>query len=614
MILDDIGSRVKSKVQNILGVNQGAVTSHGEFGWSGNSYLNPLNWPQFRIYNASKQELNPETALEVSVFYACVSKISKDIAKLPIDVKKVETNDEGQTLFISSPKHPLYKLLNHRPSTFDMTTSFTFWETFLGWALRYQGSYAYIERDKTGLPISLDLVHPSRVTLNLDDRGNVEFVIGSGETANGEKPLTVTRIPERDMLYIHSFGNGQNGIPLSVAAKEALGISKAAQQFQASFFGNGLQVSAVLETPLSLDRDVKDKMKEEWRTKYGSNGIDQGSVAILDADLKYKPMSMTSSDSELLETRKFQIAEIARYFDMPLPKLQELDNATLNNVENLNIQYLTDTLMPWIVKIEKEIKMKLLPDQSPFVVEFDSKMLRRGDMKSQGDFARTMLGGGNTPAVMTVNEVRKGFGFNPHEDGDELYAPLNIADVDLSRENTEADIALKKQQLELNESTAEEETDGEVEEVQVQVVDAEDEVVQQNINIDKYLPLLVQEVQRMCNKESKFYEKAKDLDPEEYIEKANKFYSSHLIHMVDNFKCHTQYLNSNVDLDQLCKEACDLEKGDNWQEKQVQYITDAICASAKDYKPMVQYPDGVYKDEDGVLFEVRGGEVKPYEA
>ncbi len=601
-------TKVANAVSSIFSAEQsGRVTSSGNIGWNGASRGTQLNYPLGAIQNNSFQQLDPETALEVSVFYACVSKISKDIAKLPIDFKKHELNEDDVPIEINAPRHPISKLLNVKPSTFDTTLPYTFKETILGWALRYQAGYAYIERDDAGLPISLDMIHPTRVSLMINPRTkNIIFKVASGNSANGEKPIKFVNIPEENMFYIHGFGNGQNGIPITDAAKEALGIAKAGQQFNAKFFGNGLQVSAVLETPLTIDRDVKDEMKAAWKTEFGANGSSQGGIAILDADLKYKVMQMNSTDAELLTTRKFQIAEIARYFDMPLHKIQEMANSTFNNVENQNIDYVTDTLTPWMVRFQQEIRMKLLPAQSPFFAEFNAWSLTKGDLKAQGDFYQVLLGGSNTPGIAKPNEVRRLIGLNPIEGGEILYAPLNLVDVEFAKEEQDVDLDLKKKELEAPTEEQAPEPD---------VTEEPKEEPAQAVNVDGIRPMMVQEVTRLINKESNFINKSSKLEPEQYKEKADKFYENHLKHMVENLSLYKEFLNSDIDLEDLCNDAVHLDKGDRWQQIESDYVVETLLATAvtPEPEPLVQYPDGLY-DMEGQMVHVKDGKIIPYEA
>lgn len=592
----------------------GSVTSSGSRGWTGGGRGTQLNYSLGQISNNSFQQLDPETALEVSVFYACVTKISKDIAKLPIDFKKHETNEDGIPIEILAPKHDVSRLMNVRPSTFDTTLPYTFKETILGWALRYQAGYAYIERDDAGLPISLDMIHPSRVTLRLNRSKNIVFQVVTGSSANGERPLNLVEIPEENMFYIHCFGNGQNGIPLTDVAKEALGIAKAGQQFNAKFFGNGLQVSAVLETPLQLNRDTKDEMKAQWKTEFGANGNSQGGIAILDADLKYRVMQMNSTDAELLSTRQFQIAEIARYFDMPLHKIQEMSNSTFNNVENQNIDYVTDTLTPWMIRFEQEIRMKLLPAQSPFFAEFNTWSLTKGDLKAQGDFYQVLLGGSNTPAVATPNEVRRLVGINPIDGGDVLYAPLNLVDVEFKGEEQAIDLELKKKELEA--PTAIEIADAAAENApdEPQIEESSNDSTEQAVDINKFRPMMVHEVTRLINKESNFINSCTKLEPEQYKEKAEKFYKSHLVHMFENLSLYKEFLNSSIDLVELCEDAVHLEKGDKWQQIEADYIIETIISKSETVQSMTKYEDGYYKGDDGSVYQIHNGEIIPHEA
>jgi len=597
-----------------------SVPTTGDIGFNRGLFQQILNWPKTLIPNQSGQLLDATTALQVSIFYACVTKISKDIAKLPIIIQKKTIDPAGRAVNENAPRHYLTRLLNDRPSTFDMTLPLTYHETLFGWALRYQAGYSFIERDDTGTPVSLDLIHPTRVRLEIDPITRViNYIVNNSSNGEAWFPENLIKIREEDMFVLHNFGDGRTGIPITDVAAEALGIAKAGQQYTATFFGNGLKIDSILKTPQMLKPDAKRELKEQWKEEF--SGINSHNMAVLDRDLEWMSINVKSSDAELLESRKFQISEIARYFDMPLHKVQEMIGATFKNVENLNIDYVTDTLGSWMARYLQEMKMKLLPARSPFFGAFDIWPLIKGDLDAQGDFFGKMLGGGSTPAVMTVNEVRARLSLNPHPDGDELMQPLNTADTDLARQNQLMDIALKEKQL--NEPTivpgADPETPGASSSKQPQddgtdepVSGIVDEPAEQQLTIDiiSYRPVLMATIERLIHKEQKFLSFNRDIKPEEYLRKSRNFYRGHQEHMAENLEAHKLYLNSEIDLPGLSKEACEMDKtDDNWPLQVSTFICNSLIASMQDRPEQLQtLVDGQYADPDtGELYMVENG-------
>jgi len=592
---------------------QGPVTSTGNVGWSGGLF-NILNFPKSNLVNFSNTQLDAQTAFEVSVFFACVSKISKDLAKLKINIKKRDPNTGAITL---APSHQLNRILNKRPTLFSLQTSFTFVETLFGWALRYQAGYAHIERHAAALPISLDLIHPSRVTLKTNPRTKqIEYVVTHAQAGQAANHLNTTVIQERNMLIIHGLGDGKTGFPITNMAREALGIAKSAQRFQATFFGNGLKVDAVLKTPKTLDPQAKALMKQEWKEKYSGNNSNE--LAILDNDLEYFALDMKSQDAQLLETRKFQVVEICRYFDMQLHKVQEMAGAKFNNIESQNREYADETLSPWAIRLQDEIQVKLLPDRSPFFAEFDFWPLLKGDLKTQGEFFAKALGGGANPGYMTINEVRElapaGM-LNPIPSGDFLTMPKNVAPLDLTLKGAKLDNDKKEKDLSKADEPPPPPPVAPV--APAAPVEEDEEQSSKHLDFQSYIPILEQTIEKKIDKESKFYERYKDRPSEEYLIRCNKFYETHLQQMADDIQPHCDFLGVEINLQVLCAKVCRLNKEGPWQDVYKQTIINAIAESARipevQDSPLDQYPDGLYSGDHGELYVIKGGEMRPYE-
>ena len=473
-----------------MGFLDGMATSFAD------AYLRDVEWGQSDYYsvnnphsfkylipNSSKVKLTPESMLEISVVYACINKISKTLASLPLEVKEKKGG-----IVKDRSDSSLFELLNMRPSTLHNVTPFVWKQTLFAWALRYEAGYAIIQRDFTGNAISLDLVHPSRVQATTDTKGNRIFRITINEA--DEKTLNVLDVSEDDMFYISGLGQGYVGLPISNLSKEAMGIAKAGERHQSTFFGNGLQLNAVLKTVQTLSPEMKDEIATQFKTKYSRGNSFE--PAVLDQDLDIKTLSMSSVDAELLKTRQFQVEEIARFFDMPLTKIQHYSSgAQYNNVEQLNTEYANDTIFPWCVRFHDEAKRKLITKSKMFV-EFDLWSLMRGDLSAISEFASKMLGKGANVAIMTVNEVRSKLPFHldPLDDGDLLFAPVNVGTVDTARVN--AELTNEKLRQEIDQGNQKQE---EVETVVETVVDNESN--QKAVN---YI------FQRFLTKERKFWE------------------------------------------------------------------------------------------------------------
>ena len=209
--------------------------------------------------------------------------------------------------------------------------------------------------------------------------------------------------------------DGFKALPAVRLAREAIGLSKALERQQAKLAGNGGKPSGVLSFALPLKPETKDKLRETWQARFGSNG--EGGIAILDGDAKFQSMTMTSVDAQYIETRRMQIEEIARVFRVqPIMMMQADKAATFASAEQMFRNHLVHTLGPWIVRFEEAANRDILANETGIRVDLDERNLLRGDFKDQAEYYAKALGAGGTPAWMTQNEVRAEIGLNPVND------------------------------------------------------------------------------------------------------------------------------------------------------------------------------------------------------
>ena len=201
---------------------------------------------------------------------------------------------------------------------------------------------------------------------------------------------------------------------------ENLGISIAANQFAATYFGNGGLASGVLTTDRKLTAQQKIDMAGAWRTKYG--GKNTNTTAVLDLGFDYKPIGSKPQESQLLEARQFQVEEIARIYGVPLHLLYAMEKATHNNIEVMNATYVQHTLTPYIERIEAELNRKLLPNSPNLEIRFNLDAMMRADMAGRAEYYNRLF----QIASISPNEIRKLEGLELYEGGDSYYRPLNM--------------------------------------------------------------------------------------------------------------------------------------------------------------------------------------------
>ncbi|MCP5004520.1 MAG: phage portal protein, partial [Planctomycetes bacterium] len=221
-------------------------------------------------------------------------------------------------------------------------------------------------------------------------------------------------------------GLGSNGVtglsPIS-QARESIGFAMALEQHGAVLFKNGTQTDSIFETPGVLSETAFDRLKKQLSNHQGSGNSHK--AMILEAGLTRKNIGMTSEDSQFIETRKLQIADIARYYRIPLHMLNELGNATFSNIEHQSIEFVRDSLTPWLVRIEQSIFRDLLsPDErNRYFAKHSVEGILRGDIKARYE----AYGKGIQDGWLNRNEVRVYEDKNQVDGLDEYIMPLNMA-------------------------------------------------------------------------------------------------------------------------------------------------------------------------------------------
>jgi HK97 family phage portal protein len=208
-------------------------------------------------------------------------------------------------------------------------------------------------------------------------------------------------IPAADVLHVPGLAfDGIVGYSLISVAMESIGINRAQEKYSGKFFSNGGHVSAVIETDSTLQEDTFTRLKAEVATKIG--GLDNAHrIAILEAGLKLRPTNITHTDAQLIEGKRLSIEDWARWLNMPPHKLKEMTHATFSNIEHQNIEYVVDTIRPWLVRFEAEYNRKLFRNKNQFYTKHVVDGLLRGDQKSRNEAYATARNWG----WMSANDV-----------------------------------------------------------------------------------------------------------------------------------------------------------------------------------------------------------------
>jgi HK97 family phage portal protein len=308
-------------------------------------------------------------------------------------------------------------LLHDQPN--PEMTSFVFRETLMAHLLIYGNAYAQIIRNGRGDVIGLYPLMPDKVRVDRDDRGRLIYRYSRYDEHNPNfKQQGEIILPMEQVLHIPGLGfDGLVGYSPIAMAKNAIGLAVACDEYGASFFANGAAPSAVLEHPGIIKNP--ERVREAWQRAYGSSNAHK--TAILEEGMKYTPISIPNNEAQFLETRKFQIEEIARLYRVPLHMIGDLDHATFSNIEHLSLEFVKYTLDPWVVRWEQSIMRRLLSpeEKRTYYVKFNLDGLLRGDYQSRMNGYAI----GRQNGWMSANDIRELENLDriPAEEGGDLY-------------------------------------------------------------------------------------------------------------------------------------------------------------------------------------------------
>lgn len=358
--------------------------------------------------------ITPLTAMQSSAVYGCVRCLAEDWAKLPLRVYAAQPDGTWQ----ADRRHPLAALME-RPNRWQTLFAFI---SYLSVCLSLRGNaFIFVLRGADGRPQQLIPISPDRCQVMFSRGGWLYYEISHPAF----KDNTSLRVHQDDMLHIRNISlDGFMGVSPIAAAAEAMGLSLATQQHGAVLFRQGTQASGVLKHPGSLSQPAQDRIRDNWQSRYG--GVENAAkVLVLEEGMAFEKLSMTSDEAQFLETRKFQVEEICRFFRVPPHMVQSLDRATFSNIENQGQQYIDQSLIPPCLQFEQEAAHALLFDdeRGRYRLGFDFDGLLRGDMKSRFDSYHVALGDG----WMTPNQVCRREGMPTFEGGDDHRVALNTA-------------------------------------------------------------------------------------------------------------------------------------------------------------------------------------------
>ena len=396
----------------------------------------------------SGKPVNERSAMQMTAVYSCVRILAEAVAGLPLHLYRY--NEAGGKE--KAIDHPLYYLLHDEPN--PEMSSFVFRETLMTHLLLWGNAYAQIIRNGKGEVLALYPLMPNKMSVDRDEDGQLYYTY---QRSNEEAPTmegSSVRLKPTDVLHIPGLGfDGLVGYSPIAMAKNAIGMAIACEEFGAKFFANGAAPSGVLEHPGTIKDPAR--VRDAWQSQFGGSS-NSGKVAVLEEGMKYTPISISPEQAQFLETRKFQINEIARIFRVPPHMVGDLEKSSFSNIEQQSLEFVKYTLDPWIIRWEQSMARVLLSldEKKDLFIKFNLEGLLRGDYQSRMNGYSIARQNG----WMSANDIRELENLDriPAEQGGDLYL-INGSMLPLGSAGAYADIKpTETEETESNEDPSEE--------------------------------------------------------------------------------------------------------------------------------------------------------------
>ena len=370
------------------------------------------------LYGTLGSRYSEGLAMQLSTVYRCVDCIGDAVAQLPIQIMKVGRDGYKKP----AVTHTAYWLINKEPSKY-MSRHLMMKSMIVSMLLR-GNAFVRIKRDYDGNAIELEFLHPSKVTIIDDERGHI---IAYAHPDYGW-------IEPSDMIHVPNFSyDGEHGVSTLRHAINSLELAYDSEQHAKDFFESGASLSGVVTVNHVLTQKQKDDFMTQWRAKMSGAS---NSVALLEADMDYKAIGVNPADAQLLETRKYSVVDICRFFGVSPQKAYDQTGQSYASIEASQLAFLTDTLQPYLDKIELEFERKIFVPREKFKYEvsFDTSVLLRTDKTGLAEYYTKMYNLG----ALTTNDIRRQLDLEPVEKGDQAFIQSNLVPIDKPLNATQA--------------------------------------------------------------------------------------------------------------------------------------------------------------------------------
>lgn len=354
-----------------------------------------------------------KSAMQMTAVYACVRVLAEAVAGLPLHLYRYNSKGGKE----KAVNHSLFFLLHDEPN--PEMTSFVFRETLMTHLLLWGNAYAQVIRNGRGEVTALYPLMPNRMRVDRDETGRLYYEYTRYGDENGESRCEIVKLSPVDVLHIPGLGfDGLVGYSPIAMAKNSIGMAMACEEFGAKFFANGAAPGGVLEHPGILKDPAR--VRDSWNATFGGSS-NANKVAVLEEGMKYTPISISPNEAQFLETRKFQIDEIARIFRVPPHMIGDLEKSTFSNIEQQSLEFVKYTVGPWVTRWEQSLSRSLLSnaERTQYLIKFNLDGLLRGDYESRMNGYATARQNG----WLSANDIRELEDMDriPTEEGGDLY-------------------------------------------------------------------------------------------------------------------------------------------------------------------------------------------------
>jgi HK97 family phage portal protein len=366
--------------------------------------------------------VDADSALSIAAVYSCVKFIAESLSTLPCEFYRWVGQKDKEL----AERHPLYQILRFTPNSWQ--TPVEFFETMIGHCAL--GGEAFAEKipGARGSVDALEPLHPRRVCpywIREGSRRFINFEVWDSEE-DGKKQGVRILTQDEVFRFCLMSRDGLRGCSPIEEARRAFDLANQMQEHGARLYENDATPGGILKTPNALKPEAREQLRKSWERMH-RGPKNKRKVAIMDNGLSWESVGMTMQDAEWIASRKFSRSEIAGIFRVPPHKIGDLERSTHSNIEEQNIESVTDCIRPWAVRIEQAIVRDLVSQPGTYFAEFNFEQILRGDSERQAKANEIKFRNG----ALTHNEWRAKDGENRYESGgDRRYIMVNMVPVD----------------------------------------------------------------------------------------------------------------------------------------------------------------------------------------